>query len=258
MIRFHNVSHHYGVRPVLKNVSLEVSSGELVAVMGPNGMGKSTLLGVAAGVLWPIKGFAEVNGLRRRASVDAELAIRRQTAYLPDHPWIPKMRSGREYLLEIGKLYNIDVDRLFEHIDQLLELFDLKEQADANIGSYSNGQKKKIAICGALVTDARVMILDEPFTGGLDPSGIYVLKKILQRMAERSEVTILMATQLPEIAEVVADRVAVVRNGELVAFNTPAELRRGLGGGESLQAALATMMSPKSEEHIRAYLERMR
>ncbi len=256
MIRFENVTHHYGVKPVLRNITMEVPSGELVAVMGPNGMGKSTLLAVAAGVLWPVKGYTEINGLRRRASVDDELAIRRQTVYLPDHPWVPGMSTGREFLIAVGRLYDIDIDRLMEHCDQLLEIFDLAEHGDTTINNYSNGQKKKIAICSALITDARALILDEPFTGGLDPSGIFVLKKVLRRLAERSDVTVLIATQLPDVADELAHRIAIVRNGELTAYETPDELKRRIGEGTSLQEALATLTSPKTDEHVAFYFEK--
>ena len=98
MIRVVDVTHHYGVRPVLRRVNLEVQAGELVAVLGPNGMGKTTLLGIIAGVLWPLKGFVEIDGRRRRVSMEEELAIRRRLAYLPDHPWLPGSRTGREFL----------------------------------------------------------------------------------------------------------------------------------------------------------------
>ncbi|HPF39542.1 MAG TPA: ABC transporter ATP-binding protein [Phycisphaerae bacterium] len=256
MIRFVNVTHHYGVKPVLRQIDMEVPSGELVAVMGPNGMGKSTLLGVAAGVLWPIKGYTEINGRRRRASVKDELAIRRQTVYLTDHPWIPANHTGREFLIAVGRLYEIDIDRLMEHCEQLLRLFDLAEQADVLIRRYSNGQQKKIAICSALITEAKVMILDEPFTGGLDPSGIFVLKKVLKQLAERSDVTILMATQLPEVVDELAHRIAIVRNGELTAYATPAELKRRVSENATLQEAMAELTSPKTEAEIAFYFEK--
>ncbi len=90
MIQVTNVTHHYGVKPVLRDVSMHVNIGELVAIMGPNGMGKSTLVSVIAGILWPVKGYVEIDGLRRRSSEEAELAIRRKVVYLSADPWVPR------------------------------------------------------------------------------------------------------------------------------------------------------------------------
>src|SRR5438876_10943073 len=98
MIKVVDVSHHYGVKPVLSHVSVDVPDGQLVVVMGPNGAGKSTLLSILAGLMAPAKGYVEINGLRRRATEQAELQIRRQTAFLPDQPWLPEFKTGREWL----------------------------------------------------------------------------------------------------------------------------------------------------------------
>ncbi|UCD27930.1 MAG: ABC transporter ATP-binding protein [Planctomycetota bacterium] len=255
MINIVDVTHHYGIRPVLRKVNLQVDTGQLVAVMGPNGMGKSTLLGVAAGVLWPLKGYVEINGLRRRTSADDELAIRKQVVYLPDHPWLPKNSTGREFLVAVGRLYEIDDDRLMDHVDRLLGLFDLSKHGDSPIRSYSSGQQKKIAICSALITEAPVMLLDEPFAGGLDPSAILALKRVLQRLAERSDVTVLMATPVPEIVEGLAHKVVVIRDGEVIAYETPEGLRRITGCSGSLQEVLERLIHPQTLENIEKYFE---
>src|SRR5947209_2253155 len=147
MIELVEVTQHYGVRPVLKGVSLTVRKGELVVVLGPNGMGKSTLLGVMGGVLTPQAGRILIDGMMRRGSVDEELEIRRRAVYLPDRPWLPGNRTGREFLLGVGRLYDIPEDRLIEHVPRLLELFELGDKADSPIRGYSAGQQKKVALC---------------------------------------------------------------------------------------------------------------
>ena len=108
---------------------------------------------------------------KRRGSEEEELAIRKMTVYLPDQPWLPGNPTGREFLLAVGRLYEVEQDRLIEHVDQLLDLFDLTEKGDSPIRSYSAGQKKKIALCSALVAEVPILLLDEPFSGGLDPGG---------------------------------------------------------------------------------------
>ena len=133
MIELIDVTQHYGVRPVLRGISLRIERGEVVAILGPNGMGKSTLLGVMAGVLSPQKGTVLIDGLRRRGSEEEELAIRKMTVYLPDQPWLPAQRTGREFLLAVGRLYDVEEERLMDHVEQLLDLFDLSEQGDSPI-----------------------------------------------------------------------------------------------------------------------------
>lgn len=255
MINVVDVTQHYGVRPILRQINLRVESGEVVALIGPNGMGKSTLLSVMAGVLSPQKGHVEINGLRRRSSVEAELEIRKNVVFLPDQSWLPSIRTGREFLLAVGRLYSIDDDRLFDHVDRLLQLFDLMAQADTYIGSYSTGQKKKIAICSALVTEAPIMLLDEPFSGGLDPSALLALKRVMQRLSQRPDVTIVLATPVPELLETIADRLAVLRDGQIVAYDTVAGLRRQTGCSGSLEEVLERLINPKTLENLERYFE---
>ena len=255
MLNVVHVTQHYGVRPVLKDISLEVQPGELVALMGPNGMGKSTLMGAMAGLLSPQKGHVEIDGLRRRSTPEAEIAIRKKVAHLPDHPWLPMWQTGREFLLAVGKLYAIEPERLMDHAERLLLLFDLAKQADSPIRSYSNGQQKKIAISAVLITEAPLLLLDEPFSGGLDPSALLALKRVMQRLAERSDVTVVMATPVPELVEGLAHRVAVIRDGVLAAFDTPDGLRQLTGCNGSLQEVLEHLISPETLANIDAYLE---
>src|SRR5207245_2779794 len=102
-IKVVDLTQHYGVRPILRGVNLHVARGELVVLLGPNGMGKTTLMASIAGVLAPQHGYVEIDGMRRRSSIEQELAIRKKVVYLPDHPWLPVLRTGREFLLSVGR-----------------------------------------------------------------------------------------------------------------------------------------------------------
>jgi ABC-type multidrug transport system ATPase subunit len=255
MINVVNVWHHYGIKPVLRDVSLQVEPGELVAVMGPNGMGKSTLLGLMGGVLWPIKGYVEIDGYRRRESVEKEIAIRKKVVYLPDNPYLPIFSTGREFLLAVGRLYEVEEEHLMEHSEQLLKLFDLEENADAPIRSYSAGQKKKIGMCSALVTEAPIMILDEPFSGGLDSSALMALSQVLKRLADRKDVTVVMAVPVPELVEGLAHKIAILARGQVLAYDTAEGLRKKAGCEGRLPEVLEKLIHPEVFKNIETYLQ---
>lgn len=256
MINVVDVSHHYGVRPVLNHINFAVPKGQVVVVMGPNGVGKSTLLGIVAGIIAPARGYVEIDGLRRRASEEAELQIRKQVAYLPDHPWLPEFMTTREWLLAVGQLYDIEPDHLMDHVSRLLDLFQLTDKGDSPIRTCSNGQKKKIAICGTLVTEVPVFVLDEPFTGGLDPSAILVLGRVLKHMADQTGATILMASQAPELVEQLADGIIVLSDARVTAYDTLAGLREKTGCKGSLPEVFAELVHPQTLEHIENYFNR--
>jgi ABC-2 type transport system ATP-binding protein len=253
MIEVVDLTQHYGVRPVLRGINLFFGPGELAVIVGPNGMGKSTLLGAMAGVLAPQRGHVAIAGRRRRASPDDELEIRRTAVYLPDRPWLPTLKTGRDYLLAVGRLYGLDDDRLFAEVDRLMELFDLTPKAESPVNSYSAGQQKKLSLCAALLPGTPVLLLDEPFSGGLDPAGILVLKRLLRKRVAAGG-TVVLTSPVPEIVEELADRVVLLRDGQVIADETPAGLRRLAGTAGPLAVALERLLYPDTLRKLEAYL----
>jgi ABC-2 type transport system ATP-binding protein len=255
MIDIVGVSHYFGLKPVLKDVSLRFEAGTLTSIMGPNGSGKTTLMQIMAGILSPIKGHVSVNGMRRREIPEEELNIRRQVVFLPAQPWIPLDRTISEWLVAVGKLYGVAELRLVEHVPKLLNLFDLEEHVDSPMRALSTGQQKKAALTAAIATEAPVLLLDEPFAGGLDPSAILALKQLLTHLRQKKNTTIVMATPVPELVEELSDRIAILMRGKIVAFDDMAGLRRQAGVDEPLDQVYERIVSPKSAEKMRAYFE---
>lgn len=256
MIHVVDVLQHYGIRPVLRNLTLEVREGELLVIMGPNGSGKTTLLGIMAGLLAPLEGYVEIAGMRRRASEEQELAIRRKVYYLPAEPWQPAT-TGRAFLGAVGELYDVPPVRLMDHAERLLQLFDLADKGDTLIQDYSSGQQKKIALASALITECPVLLLDEPFSGGLDPSGIEALRRVLKGLAQRDDITIVMTTPVPELVEELADRVALLKDGKILACDTPEGLRRLAACEGSLGEVFDQLVQGHTQENIRQYFQEM-
>lgn len=255
MIRAVNVTQHYGVRPVLRDITLEIPAGSRTAVIGPNGMGKTTLLGVLGGVLTPQRGYVEIEGLRRRSSVENELEIRRRAVFLPDRCFLPKNRTGREYLLGVGRLYEINEERLIDHADRLLRLFEIDHIGDSPISSYSAGQQKKISLSSALITEARILFLDEPFSGGLDPAGILAMKHVLKRISLKQKRTVVLTSPVPELVAEVADRLVVVRDGVIAVEGAIEEIRRESRYTGSVEGMLHEVIFPETLDNIDAYFE---
>lgn len=253
MIRLTDITQHYGVRPVLRNLDVDIPDAAVTAIIGPNGMGKTTLLSVMAGVLSPQCGTVEIDDVVRRSSMETELEIRRVAVFLPDRPWLPKHRTGREFLLSVGAIYGIEAERLFDHADRLFQLFNLTQESDWPIRSYSNGQQKKLAVASALITDARTLILDEPFGGGLDPAGILALKHVLRRLVQEQKFLVVISAPVPEIIEELADNFVVLRQGQVVANETLEGLQRLTGIGGGLSEVLASLTSPETLDNVDHY-----
>ncbi|MBL7214777.1 MAG: ATP-binding cassette domain-containing protein [Phycisphaerae bacterium] len=142
-----------------------------------------------------------------------------------------------------------------ELTDKLLSIFDLDKNADSTIQSYSTGQQKKIGICAALATEAPILILDEPFSGGLDSSALLALSKILKKLAERNDVTVVMAVPVPELVEPLAHKIAVIADGQILAYDSADGLRKQTGCTGSLLEVLEALIHPKSNEDIDGYLK---
>lgn len=257
MIALNNISQYYGAKAVLKQIDLEIDWGGVVVIIGPNGIGKSTLLRVMAGILSPQLGTVTIDNLRRRSSLENELAIRQKVFFLPDESWMPARRTPIEWLFDVGQIWNVPVVRLADHIDLLLDLFDLTNQAQTHIGSLSTGQKKKVSICSALVSEARWMLLDEPFSGGLDSAGIFALCSILNEFKSNTHSTssVIITTPVAELIAQFSDRVIVLRDGRIAIDGSLAELRQGFAEAEPLSHVLEQRVRPDADRAISRYLD---
>ena len=205
---------------VLDHVDLAVRRGELLALVGANGAGKSSILRCMAGLWPPDSGTITIDGLDR---CDDDLAIRRFTAYLPPDPALQNL-SIRDNIRLSAEAYGVPEAEWRERMDSLLRMFDLKERQDRVTSRLSRGELKKACLACVLVTGATFYILDEPFTGGIDPRGYDALRRVLDRMAANRDITAVFATQVLELAVTLADRIAVVNYGRILAIGTLEEL----------------------------------
>ena len=210
----------YGSVEALKGVDLVVGEGELVGLLGPNGAGKSTLVKIAAGLVRPSGGRAEIAGARAGTR-----AARAALGYLAELFRFPGWYTADE-VLELHQRLAGSTGGAAER-RRLLELVALDEAARRRVDGMSKGMQQRLGIAQALVGEPRLLLLDEP-TSALDPVGRRTIRLLLEELRGRG-VSVLLNSHLLSEIELVCDRVAILLGGELVAAGTPAELSRPRG-----------------------------
>ena len=223
MISIRNLVKRYGQKTVVNHLNLEIPKGEFFGFLGPNGAGKTTTIKIITGLLQPTEGDLLVNGVSVKGDYQE---AKRELSYIPDQPYLYDKLSGREFLEFVGRLYGLEPTPCEIKIDELLELFEADDYADDLAENYSHGMKQRIVFAAALLHDPSVIILDEPMVG-LDPKSGRLVKDVLREKTGQG-VTVFMSTHTLSVAEEVADRIGIIRKGELVACGSKDE-RRGEG-----------------------------
>jgi ABC-2 type transport system ATP-binding protein len=213
-----------GVEAV-KGIDFEVAPGEAFGLLGPNGAGKSTTIGMLTTTIAPTGGGARVAGF----DVATEpLAARSVSSVVFQDPVVDSALTGRRHLDIHARLWRADPAAVQGRISELAATLGLAELLDRPVGSYSGGERRRLEIARALVSQPRVLFLDEP-TVGLDPRIRHELLEVIGRLRDRSEITILLTTHYLDEAERLCDRIAIIHRGEIVALDTPGALLAGLG-----------------------------
>jgi len=209
-----------GVEAV-RGISFAVDPGEVFGLLGPNGAGKSTTVGMLTTTVAPTAGTARLAG---RDVVGEPLAARAVSSVVFQEAVVDRALTGRRNLELHARLWQSRSDR----IDELAASFGLADLLERPVETYSGGQRRRLEIARALVSEPRVLFLDEP-TVGLDPRIRSELLDVIAGLRRRSELTLLLTTHYLDEAERLCDRVAIMHKGEIVALDTPAALRASLG-----------------------------
>ena len=219
------LTHRYGDRLALDDVSLRVAPREIFCLLGPNGGGKTTLFRILSTLVRPTSGTASILGLDLRRDVTA---LRARIGVVFQAPSLDKKLRVRENLAHQGHLYGLSGAALHERIDHLLIEFNLRERARDLVETLSGGLQRRVEIAKSLLHRPELLLLDEPSTG-LDPGARIDLWQTLYRLRDQQNVTVLMTTHLMEEPER-CDRVAIIDQGRIVALDMPEKLCAGIGG----------------------------
>ncbi|WP_433367688.1 ATP-binding cassette domain-containing protein [Streptosporangium sp. CA-115845] len=223
-IHARGLSKSFGATRVLNRVELTVPTGSLLALLGPNGSGKTTTVRILTTLLAADSGTATVGG----HDVAREgVAVRRSIGLTAQQATVDDLLTGRENLELFAGLHHLGRREARRRAAELLERFDLGAAANRRVSTYSGGMRRRLDLAASMVAVPRILFLDEPTTG-LDPRSRAELWSVIRELLA-SGTTILLTTQYLEEADRLADRIAVINNGRVVADDTPAALKRQVG-----------------------------
>ena len=206
-------------------LSLRVGAGEVLALLGPNGAGKTTTVRMLISVFRPSRGRATVAGYDVVAQPDQ---VRASVGVLTEQHGLYTRMPAYEYLDFFGRLYGLDPAARRRRARQLMEEFGLAEYAGRRIGKYSKGMRQKLALARTLLHEPPVILLDEP-TSAMDPESAMLVRDAIQALRSADRAIVICTHNLAE-AERLADKIAIIRRGRIIAFGTPAELKQKLLG----------------------------
>jgi len=229
-IEVSNLTKYYGKLLAVDQVSFEVNGKELFGLLGPNGAGKTTTIRMICGMLRPTGGTVVVAGFDVSQKPEE---VKRRIGLVPDISNLFGELSARVNLEFMGKLYGLDKKTRRERIDQVLELFRLKDRQNDLVKYYSKGMHRRLTIAAALIHQPEILVMDEP-TSGLDAQTARLVREIIIDLNKEGRTVLLTTHQIDE-ADRLCQRVGIIDRGHLIALNTPEELKKSTEGMHALE-----------------------
>lgn len=254
MIELQQLCKRYGGRNpgggvvALDQLSLEVPAGSLYGLLGPNGAGKTTALRILCTLLAPDSGLVRVGGLD---ALREPRAVRRLLGYVAQEVAIDKILTGRELMRLQGNLYHLSSQLSNQRIDKLIELLGMAEWIDRRCGSYSGGMRRRLDLAAGLLHRPQVLVLDEP-TVGLDIESRAVIWAVLRQLRDAGT-TVLLSSHYLEEVDALADQLAIIEAGRVIAQGSPAELKAALGG-DRVTLRIREFSDAQEAERVRSLL----
>ena len=229
-----DLGKRFGGLVAVDQVNLQVNSGEVLALLGPNGAGKTTTIRMLASILGPSHGWVRIAGLDTVAQASQ---VRAQVGMLTEHHGLYTRMKSMEYLAFFGEIYRMPTELIAQRAHALLDRFGLGDTIDLRLGAYSKGMRQKLAMARALLHDPTVLLLDEP-TSAMDPESARLVRESIRGLRSGNRAIVVCTHNLHE-AEALADRIAVIRKGRIVAHGSPDELKREFLGSPVMELRVA-------------------
>ena len=213
-----NISKIYKSKLAVNNISFKINQDEIIGLLGPNGCGKTTTIGMILGLLKPTQGQIFINGLNFEKN---KTSILKQMNFISPYIELPKKLRVRQNLIVYGKLYN--VENLDDRIDYLSKKLRLEKLLDKLTGELSSGQKNRVSLAKALINDPKVLLLDEP-TASLDPETGDFIRTFLEDYKKEKKISVLLASHNMDEVKRLCNSVLMMKEGNIVDKGTPDEL----------------------------------
>ncbi len=230
MIEARDLVKQYDDFKAVKGITFSVAQGELLALLGPNGAGKTSTIRMISSILAPTAGTVTVNG---KDTVKEADDVRRSIGMITEQPGLYERMTGLEYLLFYGRLYGLSNREIEQRAELLYKRFGMKDALHRRLGGFSKGMKQKAGLIRAMLHNPPVLLLDEP-TSAMDPHSARQVRAAIQELRQDNCAIILTTHNLNE-AEKLADRIAIINDGLIVAQGTAKELRRQLSGDRLME-----------------------
>lgn len=227
MIEIKNVCKTYNEeKKALDNINFNVNDGEIFAFIGHNGAGKTTTIKCIVGILDFESGEILING---KSIKKDPIGCKMEIAYVPDNPDLYENMKAIDFINFVCDMYGTSLSERKKNIEKYSKIFEIENNLNDDISSFSHGMKQKIALISALSHNPKVLIMDEPFVG-LDPKAVYDMKELMRQMAKEGK-TVLFSTHILDVAEKLCDQVAIIKDGKIVETGKMQDIK----GDESLE-----------------------
>ncbi|MDT2746167.1 ABC transporter ATP-binding protein [Vagococcus fluvialis] len=242
MIIFENVQKKYGTKEALKDLTLTIPEGKIFGFLGHNGAGKSTTIKSLVSIIMPTSGEITVDG---KSLKENRLEIKKRIGYVPDTPNMFLQLTAMEYWNLVAAAFDLSEVEKNQKINNLASLFEIRQQVNNEIDSFSHGMRQKVIVIGALLSNPDIWILDEPMQG-LDPQAAFDLKQLMREHAAQGN-TVIFSTHNLDTAEQLCDELAILKKGELIYNGSVEDLLKEYPE-ESLETIYLEMAGRKQEE----------
>ncbi|HKJ42125.1 MAG TPA: ABC transporter ATP-binding protein [Sunxiuqinia sp.] len=229
VISTNNLRKFYGKKEALQGIDLTIFAGQIIGYIGPNGAGKSTTVKILCGLINDFQGEVSMLGKDLRTE---SFEIKKQIGYIPENAALYEALTPIEFMEFLGDMRGMNVERIREKAEALLDIFEMKPNANQRIATFSKGMRQKVLICSALIHNPQIIFMDEPLSG-LDANSVIMVKEMLTQIAHDGK-TIFYSSHLMDVVEKISHRIVLIDKGKVLADGSFDELK-GASKDENLE-----------------------